>query len=68
MSYLPYFCLFPNSGVQHILCCAFVLFSSSCVPVSLQCPFLIGCSVFSNVYLKSITWLCFFYDVFFFCT
>jgi hypothetical protein len=25
MSYLRYLCLFPNSGVQHILCCAFVL-------------------------------------------
>ena len=26
MSYLPYFCLFPYSGVQHILCCDFDLF------------------------------------------
>jgi hypothetical protein len=26
MSYLRYFCLFAYSGVQHILCCAFVLF------------------------------------------
>jgi hypothetical protein len=40
------------SGVQHIVCCVFVLFSSSGVPrVSLNCPFLIVPSVFSNVYL-----------------
>ena len=26
MSYLRYFCLFVYSGVQHILCCAYVLF------------------------------------------
>jgi hypothetical protein len=26
MSYLRYLCLFPHSGVQHILCCVFVLF------------------------------------------
>ena len=26
MSYLRYFCLIANSGVQHILCCVFVLF------------------------------------------
>ena len=30
ISYLRYFCLFANSGVQHIFCCVF--FSSSCVP------------------------------------
>ena len=27
MSYLRYLCLFAHSGVQHILCCVFVLFS-----------------------------------------
>ena len=32
MSYLCYLCLFVHSGVQHILRCVFVLFSSSCVP------------------------------------
>jgi hypothetical protein len=34
MSYLRYLCLLAQSGVQHILCCVFVLFcfSSSCVP------------------------------------
>ena len=26
MSYLRYLCLFAHSGVQHILCCVFVLF------------------------------------------
>ena len=33
MSYLRYLYLFVYSGVQHMLCCVFVLFwSSSCVP------------------------------------
>ena len=32
MPYLHYLCLFADSGVQHILCCVFVCFSSSCVP------------------------------------
>ena len=34
MSYLRYLCLVANSGVQHILCCVFVLFClcSSYVP------------------------------------
>ena len=27
MSYLRYLCLFAYSGVQHILCCVFVLFA-----------------------------------------
>ena len=55
MSFLHYFCLFTYSGVQHILCCVFVLFCLRLVypmfPVSLDCPFLIAPSVFSNVYL-----------------
>jgi hypothetical protein len=46
MSYLRYLCLFAYCGVQHILRC----FSSSMLPVSLDCPFLIAPSVFSNVY------------------
>jgi hypothetical protein len=51
MSYLRYLCLFANGGVQHILCCVFLFcFSSSLLPVSLDCPFLIAPSVFSNVY------------------
>jgi hypothetical protein len=32
MSYLRYLCLFVCSGMQDILCCVFVCFSSSCVP------------------------------------
>jgi hypothetical protein len=32
MSYLRYLCLFVCSGMQHILCCVSVGFSSSCVP------------------------------------
>jgi hypothetical protein len=54
VSYLCYFCLFLYSGVQHILLlyCVFVLFSSSMLPVSLDCPFLIATSVFCNVNLN----------------
>ena len=37
-----------NSSVQLILCCVFVLFSSSLLPVSLDFPFLIVPSVFST--------------------
>jgi hypothetical protein len=49
MSYLHYFCLFAYNGVQHILCCSFALFFFVVLPVSLDCPFLIAPSVFSNV-------------------
>ena len=52
VSYLRYLCLFLHSGVQHILCCIFVLLSSSMLPVSLDCPFLIAPSVFCNVNLN----------------
>ena len=53
MSYLRYLCLLVYSGVQHILCCVFVLFffDLSLLPVSLDSPFLIAPSVFSNIYL-----------------
>ena len=53
MSYLCYLCLFAQSGIQHILCCVFVLFFFvlSMLSVSLDYPFLIAPSVFSNVYL-----------------
>ena len=54
MSYLRYLCFSAYSGVQHIFCCVFVCFSSSCVPmllVSLDCPVFNAPSVFSNVYL-----------------
>ena len=59
MSYLRYLCLFAYCGVQHILCCIFVLFYFvlclvyPMLPVSLDCPFLIAPSVFSNVYLET---------------
>ena len=55
MSYLRYFCLFTYSGVQHILCCVFVLFVF--VLCTLYCQFLwivhfwLPLSVFFNVYL-----------------
>jgi hypothetical protein len=56
MSYLRYLCLFAHSGVQHILCCVFVLFiivlcTLAMLPFSLDGPFLIAPSVFSYVYL-----------------
>ena len=52
MSYKRYLCLFAHSGVQHMLCyvfalCSFVLYPM--LPVSLDCPFVIVLSVFSNV-------------------
>ena len=54
VSYLRYLCLLAHNGVQHILCCVFVLFFFVlCYPmlqVFLDCPFLIIPSVFSNVY------------------
>ena len=39
MSYLRYLCLFGYSGVQHILCCVFVLIFFVLLSVSLNCPF-----------------------------
>ena len=45
MSYLRYLCLFAYNGVQHILCCVFVLLSLMS-PISLDCSFLIAPSVF----------------------
>ena len=47
LSYLCCLCLFAHSGIQHILCCVFVLFVfvmylvCPMLPVSLDCPFLI---------------------------
>jgi hypothetical protein len=55
MSYLRYLCLLAYSGVHHILYCDFVSFFFVLLPVSLNCPFLIATSVFSNVYLCSST-------------
>jgi hypothetical protein len=57
MSYLRYPCLFAHSGVQHILCCVFVLFFIRVVyPMLtdfLDFPSLIDHSVFSNAYLST---------------
>ena len=54
MSYLCYLCLFAYSaqwtGIQYILCCVFVLFVYPMFPFSLDYPFLIALSVFSNIY------------------
>ena len=50
MSYLCYLCLFTYGGIQHILCCVY-LFLFVLLPVSLDCPFFISSSVFSNVFL-----------------
>ena len=49
MSYLC--CLFEYSGVQHILCFVCLHLVYPMLPVSLDCPFLIATSVFSNIYL-----------------
>jgi hypothetical protein len=63
MSYLHYLCLFSYSGIQHTLCCVFVLFVLCLVypmlPVSLDCPFLIAPSV-------SLTFIFIFHIAFFF--
>ena len=49
---LRYLCLFPNSGVQHILCCVFALYFFVLLLVALDCPFLNATSVVSNFYLQ----------------
>ena len=51
MSYLHYWCLFANCGVQHIVCCVFRRIVFPMLSVSPDCPILIATSVFSNVYL-----------------
>ena len=54
MFYLRYLCLFTQSGVQHILSCVFVCFSSSCVPYVAsfsELSIFYAPSVFCNVYL-----------------
>ena len=53
MSCLDCLCLFTYGGVQHILCCVFVLFFfvlCTLLPISLDCPCLIAPSGFSNIY------------------
>ena len=51
MSYLPYLCLFAHSGVQHMLCCVFILFFFPLLTLSLDCSFLLPFRYFLNVYL-----------------
>ena len=46
------FTLFAYSGVQHILCCVFLRLVYPILQVSLDWPFLIASSVFSNFYLQ----------------
>ena len=41
MSYLHYLCLFTPSGVQHILCCVFVLFFFVLCALSCQCLWIV---------------------------
>ena len=56
MPYLRHMWLIVYSGVQHIaLCFCFVFLRFVCqmLPVSLDYPFLIASSVFSNVYLTT---------------
>jgi hypothetical protein len=54
VSYLRYLCLFAHMCDQHMLCSIFVfkLLRLLCpvLPVSLDCPFFIVHSVFSDVY------------------
>ena len=55
MPYLHYLCLFAHSGVQHILCCVFVCFSSSCVPyVGMSHSFFFGIKALSMRNVKTI--------------
>ena len=56
MSYLRYLCFFLNSGVQYILCFFFVSFFFA-LSVSLDCPFFIAPSVFSNIYVHLVTYI-----------
>jgi hypothetical protein len=51
MSCLRCMCLLSHGSVQHIVYCVFLRIVYSMMPVSLDCPFLIVPSVFSNVYL-----------------
>jgi len=48
MSYLRYLCLFAHSGVQHISGFVILRLVYPMLTVSLDCPFLIPTSVFSN--------------------
>jgi hypothetical protein len=54
VSNVRYLCVFTYSGVKHILCCVvillvFILCLVNPMRVSLDCPFVIVTSVFSNM-------------------
>jgi hypothetical protein len=57
--------LYTYSGVQHILCCVLVFclrLVHSGLPVSLECPFVIVSSLFSNIYSSKdqlLSFMCF---------
>jgi len=55
VSYLRYLCLFVCGGVQHVLCCGFIRLVYPILSVSLDFPFVIAPSVFSDVYLSTST-------------
>jgi hypothetical protein len=53
------FCFVVNSGVLHIMCCVLALFVfvfNLVLPVSLDCPFVIAPSDFSDVYSLICYW------------
>ena len=50
MSYLCHLCLLRHSGVQYILWWIFLPLVYFMLPISLDFPFVIAPSVFSNVY------------------
>ena len=54
MSYLRYLRLFAHIGVQHILCCVFILSCVTYVAISLDYPFLIASSVFYSDFTSSV--------------
>ena len=66
LNYLRCLCLSGCDGVRHVLCCVFLRIVCPVLPFSLDCPFLIAPSVFSNVYLKTLKWLCWVFVLFFF--
>ena len=66
LNYLRCLCLSACDGVRHVLCCVFLRIVCAVLPFSLDCPFLIAPSVFSNVYLKTLKWLCWVFVWFFF--
>jgi len=49
------FVFYAYSDAHHILCCVCLRLVYSMLPVSLDCPFFITSSVFSNVYRTNYT-------------